>query len=68
MTLTVWDAAVVAGWIVAWLFLAGILIGGLGSMIRRRQQRNEVYERLRKSVSTQEDFDKIVRDLREGKS
>jgi hypothetical protein len=68
MTLTIWDAAVIAGWIVAWLFLAGILIGGLGSMIKRRNQRNEVYERLRKSVNTQEDFDKIVRDLRNGSS
>jgi hypothetical protein len=68
MTLTFWDAGVIAGWIVAWLFLAGILIGGLGSMIKRRNQRNEVYERLRKSVNTQEDFDKIVRDLRNGSS
>lgn len=68
MTLTIWDAAVIAGWIVAWLFLAGILIRGLGSMIKRRNQRNEVYERLRKSVNTQEDFDKIVRDLRNGSS
>ena len=68
MTLTIWDAAVIAGWIVAWLFLAGILIGGLGSMIKRRNQRNEVYERLRKSDNTQEDFDKIVRDLRNGSS
>jgi hypothetical protein len=68
MTLTIWDAAVIAGWIVAWLFLAGVLIGGLGSMIKRRNQRNEVYERLRKSVNTQEDFDKIVRDLRNGSS
>ena len=68
MTLTIWDAAVIAGWIVAWLFLAGILIGALGSMIKRRNQRNEVYERLRKSVNTQEDFDKIVRDLRNGSS
>jgi hypothetical protein len=66
MTLSFWDAGVIAGWIVAWLFLAGVLIGGFVSMIKRRNQRNEVYERLRKSVNTQEDFDKIVRDLRGG--
>lgn len=68
MTISFWDAGVIAGWIIAWLFGVALLIGGLGGMIRRRNQRNEVYERLRKSVSTQEDFDKIVRDIREGKS
>lgn len=68
MTISFWDAGVIAGWIIAWLFGVTLLIGGLGGMIRRRNQRNEVYERLRKSVSTQEDFDKIVRDIREGKS
>ena len=66
MTLSVWDTAMIAGWIVLWLLVAMLIVSVLGTFAKRRRQKNEVYERLRKAVKTQDEFDQIVRMMKDG--
>lgn len=66
MTIGIWDAAAIAAWISAWLLLIGLALSFLGAILKRRRQRNEIYNKLRKSVATQEEFDKIARILKDG--
>jgi len=68
VTISVWDAAAIAGWIVIWLMALMIVIGILGAITKKRRQRNEVYARLRKAVNTQDEFEKIVRQMRDGET
>ena len=66
MTLSIWDTAAIAGWIVIWLTVLMIVVGAIGAATKRRRQKNEVYDKLRKAVKTQEEFDQIVRMMRDG--
>lgn len=68
MTLSIWDTAAIAAWIVLWLSLLGLFISFLGVLEKRRKQRNEIFEKLRKSSKTQEEFDEMVRMLQQGDS
>ena len=66
MGLSVWDTAMIAGWIVLWLMLLTMVVGFFGAIAKRRRQKNEVYEKLRKAVKTQDEFDQIVRMMKDG--
>ena len=68
MTISVWDAAAIAGWIVVWIVAIMIIIGILGAITSKRRQRNEVYDRLRKAVNTQDEFERIVRQMKDGET
>jgi hypothetical protein len=68
VTISVWDAAAIAGWIVVWLMAFMIVIGSLGAISKKRRQRNEVYDRLRKAVHTQDEFERIVRQMKDGET
>jgi hypothetical protein len=63
MTITFWDAGVIAGWMVAWFMLIALVIGIIGAIGRSRKQRNEIYKRLRSAVNTQDEFEQIVRTI-----
>ena len=60
MTLSIWDTAMIAAWIVVWFTILGMIFGIIGAATKKRKQRNEVYEKLRKAVKTQKEFDDIV--------
>lgn len=65
MTLSIWDTAAIAGWIVVWFTVMGLIVGIIGAATKKRKQRNEVYDKLRKAVKTQEEFDDIVRMMQQ---
>jgi preprotein translocase subunit YajC len=58
--MSIWDTAMVALWIVVWFTVLGMIFGIIGAATKKRKQRNEVYEKLRKAVKTQKEFDDIV--------
>jgi ABC-type arginine transport system permease subunit len=58
--MSIWDTAMVALWIVVWFTVLGMILGIIGAATKKRKQRNEVYEKLRKAVKTQKEFDDIV--------
>lgn len=68
-----WDAAMIAAWIVVWFVVAGLILRVVGSVIKKRKQRSmalsataqALTEKLRKSVYTQEEFDEIVRMMKD---
>jgi hypothetical protein len=73
MTLSIWDMAVISAWIVVWFVVLGTVFGIVGSAIRKRRKRvvalsaaaSALADKLRQSVYTQEEFDEIVRMMKE---
>jgi hypothetical protein len=73
MTLSIWDMAVISAWIVVWFVVLGTIFGIVGSAIRKRRKRvvalsaaaSALADKLRQSVYTQEEFDEIVRMMKE---
>lgn len=66
MTISFWDAGLIAGWVVFWLFLLLMVIAIIGAVGKKRRQKNEVYERLRRAVNTQDEFEQIIRKMKDG--
>lgn len=74
MALSIWDTAMIAAWIVVWFMVAGIVVR-LISVLKDRNKNKAVLsataqaltEKLKKSAYTQEEFDEIVRMMKEKK-
>jgi|AntAceMinimDraft_11_1070367.scaffolds.fasta_scaffold07745_5 prolipoprotein diacylglyceryltransferase len=66
MELSIWDTAMIAAWIVVWLSVAMIFFGIIGAMAKSRKQKNQVYNKLRKAVKTEAEFDRIVKTMKDG--
>jgi hypothetical protein len=73
MTLSIWDMAIISAWIVVWFAALGTIFGIIGAAIRKRRKRvvvlsaaaSALADKLRQSVYTQEEFDEIVRMMKE---
>jgi Na+-transporting methylmalonyl-CoA/oxaloacetate decarboxylase gamma subunit len=66
MTLSVWDAMVIAGFTVLWLFILILIlaiISGAAKKSREKKQKEELYEKVMQVIKTDEDFGRIVRGL-----
>lgn len=68
MTISFWDAGVIAGWMIIWFMAFALVFGILGAVVRRRRQRNEVYERLRRAVKTEDEFNRIIKTMTDGET
>lgn len=73
MTLSIWDTAMIAAWIVVWFTIVGIFFSIISAATKKRKERKIVLsaaslalaEKIKKSVYTQEEFDEIVRTMNE---
>lgn len=66
MTLSVWDTMAIAGFIVLWVFILGLILSIIGGMLKRskeKKQKDEIYEKVMEVIKTDEDFGRIVRNL-----
>ena len=66
MEITLWDAAMIAGWVVVWMMGLLIIVSAVAAYAKNRQKKKELYDKLRKSVETDEDFERIVRTIKNG--
>jgi Na+-transporting methylmalonyl-CoA/oxaloacetate decarboxylase gamma subunit len=66
MTLSIWDAMVIAGFTVLWLFVLILIlaiISGAAKKSREKKQKEELYEKVMQVIKTDEDFGRIVRNI-----
>ena len=63
MELSIWDTAMIAGWVVVWLMAFTLVISFFVGFAKRRKERREILQKFYESAKTDEKFTDIVKNI-----